>query len=91
MTKEISASYEISRKRKRKKFDINRSVAAKEICDVITNQVKEIFCFISHYFAVSLLEAPKFQEHEKEFPTQILDKETDAYSMLQNYRLKTEL
>ncbi|GBO04549.1 hypothetical protein AVEN_208613-1 [Araneus ventricosus] len=35
--------------------------------------------------------APKFQEYEKKFPTQILDQTTDAYSMLQKDRLKTEL
>ncbi|GBN39789.1 hypothetical protein AVEN_217719-1 [Araneus ventricosus] len=48
-------------------------------------------CFISHYSGVSLLEAPKFQEYEKKFPTQILDQTTDVYSMLQKDRLKTEL
>ncbi|GBN96302.1 hypothetical protein AVEN_89376-1 [Araneus ventricosus] len=55
------------------------------------NQVKERSCFISDYSAVSLLEAPKFQEYEKTFPTQILDQTTDIYSMLQKDRLKTEL
>ncbi|GBL88903.1 hypothetical protein AVEN_159000-1 [Araneus ventricosus] len=89
VTKEISASYETSRRRKRENIHINRTVAAREICDVITNQVKERFCFISHYSAVSLLEAPKFQEYEKKFPTQILDQTTDVYSMLQKDRLKT--
>ncbi|GBM54701.1 hypothetical protein AVEN_13049-1 [Araneus ventricosus] len=79
VTKEISTSYETSRKRKR------------ERCDVISNQVKERFCFISHYSAISLLEAPKFQEYEKKFPTQILNQTTDVYSMLQKDRLKTEL
>ncbi|GBL86443.1 hypothetical protein AVEN_164600-1 [Araneus ventricosus] len=91
VTKEISASYETSRKRKRENIHMNRTVAAREICDVILNQVKERFCFISHYSAVSLLEAPKFQEYEKKFPTQILDQTTDVYSMLQKDRLKTEL
>ncbi|GBL64902.1 hypothetical protein AVEN_236886-1 [Araneus ventricosus] len=89
--KEISASHETSRKRKRENIHINRTVAAREICDVISNQVKERFCFISHYSAVSLLEAPKFQEYEKKFPPQILDQTTDVYSMLQKDRLKTEL
>ncbi|GBM08546.1 hypothetical protein AVEN_69765-1 [Araneus ventricosus] len=89
--KEISVSYETSRIRKRENIHINRTVAAKEICDVIANQVKERFCFISHYSAVSILEAPKFQEYEKKFPTQILDQTTDVYSMLQKDRLKTEL
>ncbi|GBN64947.1 hypothetical protein AVEN_181059-1 [Araneus ventricosus] len=55
------------------------------------NQVKERFCFISNYSAVSLLEVPKFQECVKKFPTQILDQITDVYSMLQKDRLKTEL
>ncbi|GBN32769.1 hypothetical protein AVEN_58866-1 [Araneus ventricosus] len=91
VTKEISASYETSRKRKTENIHINRTVAAREICDVISNQVKNRFCFIFHYFAVSLLEAPKFQEYEKKFPTQILDQTTDIYSMLQKDRLKTEL
>ncbi|GBM86439.1 hypothetical protein AVEN_108451-1 [Araneus ventricosus] len=91
MKKKISASGETSRKRKRENIHINRTVAAREICDVISNQVKERFCFISHYSAVSLLEAPKSQEYEKKFPTQILDQTTDAYSMLQKDRLKTEL
>ncbi|GBM23673.1 hypothetical protein AVEN_117416-1 [Araneus ventricosus] len=70
---------------------MNRTVATRERCDVITNQVKERFCFISHYSAVSLLVAPKFQEYEKKFPTQILDQTTEVYSMLQKDRLKTEL
>ncbi|GBO00672.1 hypothetical protein AVEN_93671-1 [Araneus ventricosus] len=91
VTKEILASYETSRKRKRENIHINRSVAAREICDVISNQVKKRFCFISHYSAVSLLEAPKFQEYVKKFPTQILDQTTDVYFMLQKDRLKTEL
>ncbi|GBM34208.1 hypothetical protein AVEN_60556-1 [Araneus ventricosus] len=78
-------------KRKRENIHINRTVAAKEICDDITNQVKEIFCFISHYSAVSLLEAPKFQEYEKKFSTQILDETTNVFSMLQKYHLKTEV
>ncbi|GBN73863.1 hypothetical protein AVEN_189451-1 [Araneus ventricosus] len=73
VTKEISVSYETSRQRKRENIHINRTVAAKEKSDVITNQVKERFCFISNYSDVSLLEAPKFQEYEKKFPTQILD------------------
>ncbi|GBM41174.1 hypothetical protein AVEN_35746-1 [Araneus ventricosus] len=90
VTKEISASCETSRKRKRENIHINRTVAAREICDVISNQVKERFCFISHYSAVSLLEAPKFQEYEKKFPTQILDQTNDVYCMLQKDRLKTE-
>ncbi|GBN71107.1 hypothetical protein AVEN_228774-1 [Araneus ventricosus] len=84
-------SYETSRKRKRENIHVNRTVAARERCDVITNQVKERFCFNSHYSAVSLLEAPKFQEYKKKFPTQILDQTTDVYSMLQKDRLKTEL
>ncbi|GBN55865.1 hypothetical protein AVEN_273039-1 [Araneus ventricosus] len=75
----------------RENIHINRTVAAKEICDDITNQVKERFCFISHYSVVSLLEAPKFQEYEKKFSTQILDQTTDVYSMLQKGRLKAEL
>ncbi|GBN10527.1 hypothetical protein AVEN_243437-1 [Araneus ventricosus] len=58
---------------------------------LLPNQVKEGFCFISDYSAVSLLEVPKFQEYEKKFPTQILDQTTDVYSMLQKDRLKTEL
>ncbi|GBN92193.1 hypothetical protein AVEN_213017-1 [Araneus ventricosus] len=91
VTKEISVSHGTSRKRKRENIHINRTVAAREICDVISNQVKERFCFLSHYFAVSLLETPKFQEYEKKFPTQILDQGTDVYSMLQKDRLKTEL
>ncbi|GBL95308.1 hypothetical protein AVEN_37756-1 [Araneus ventricosus] len=91
VTKEISASYETSIKRKRENIHINRTVEPREICDVNTNQVKERFCFISHYSGVSLLEAPKFQEYEKKFPTQILGQTTDVYSMLQKDRLKTEL
>ncbi|GBM86086.1 hypothetical protein AVEN_269261-1 [Araneus ventricosus] len=91
VTREISASYETSRKRKRENIHINRTVAAREICDFITNQVKERFCFISHYSAVSLLEAPKFQEYEKKFPTQILDQTTDVFSMSQKDSLKTDL
>ncbi|GBN07574.1 hypothetical protein AVEN_19032-1 [Araneus ventricosus] len=91
VTKEISASYETSRKRKRENIHINRTVAAREICDVISNQVKKRFCFISHYSAVSLFEAPKFQEYEKKFSTQILDQTNYVYSMLQKNRLKTEL
>ncbi|GBL81770.1 hypothetical protein AVEN_93531-1 [Araneus ventricosus] len=55
------------------------------------NQVKERFCFISDYSAVSLLEVPKFQECVKKFPSQILDQITDVYFMLQKDRLKTEL
>ncbi|GBM20890.1 hypothetical protein AVEN_253698-1 [Araneus ventricosus] len=91
VTKELSASYETPRKRKRENIHMNRTVAARQICDVISNEVKERFCFISHYSAVSLLEAPKFQEYEKKFPTQILDQTTDVYFMLQKDRLKTEL
>ncbi|GBL75762.1 hypothetical protein AVEN_155057-1 [Araneus ventricosus] len=90
VTKEISASYENFKKRKRENIHINRTVAAKEIFNVISNQVKERFCFISHY-STAFLEAPKFQEYEKKFPTQILDQTTDVYSMLQKDRLKTEL
>ncbi|GBO14851.1 hypothetical protein AVEN_141956-1 [Araneus ventricosus] len=45
VTKEISASYETSRKRKRENIHINRTVAAREICDVISNQVKDRFYF----------------------------------------------
>ncbi|GBM50749.1 hypothetical protein AVEN_144170-1 [Araneus ventricosus] len=48
VAKEISASYETSRKRKRENIHINRTVASREICDIITNKVKERFCFISH-------------------------------------------
>ncbi|GBO22898.1 hypothetical protein AVEN_3785-1 [Araneus ventricosus] len=69
VTNEISASYETSRKRKRGNIHVNRTAATREICNVITNQVKERFCFISHYSAVSLFEAPKFQEYEKNFTT----------------------
>ncbi|GBL73286.1 hypothetical protein AVEN_159326-1 [Araneus ventricosus] len=91
VTKEITASYETSRKTKIENIHINRTVAAKEICDIITNQVKERSCSISHYSAVCLLEAPKFQEYDKKFPTQILDQIAYVYSKLQKDRLKTEL
>ncbi|GBM35425.1 hypothetical protein AVEN_181520-1 [Araneus ventricosus] len=72
VTKEISVSYETSRKIKRENIHINRSITAKEMCDVITNQVKE--GFISHYSAVSLFEAAKFQEYEKNFELRFLTK-----------------
>ncbi|GBN74977.1 hypothetical protein AVEN_203362-1 [Araneus ventricosus] len=59
VTKDISASYETSRKRKRENIHINRTVAAREICDVITNQVKERFCF---YFSLLCCFSPQSSE-----------------------------
>lgn len=79
------------RKRKTENIHINRTVAAKEVCDIIATQMKERFSFVTHYTAVSLLEAEKFQEYEKKFPTQLFEQTTDVYPILEKGRLKTEL
>lgn len=45
--------------RNTKNFHINTTVVAKEVCDIIATQVKEIVSFVTRYTAVSLLEGKK--------------------------------
>lgn len=81
----VSKSRPTSRKRE-ENIHINRTVANKEICDVIMNQVKKIFSFISEYSAVSLL----LSIPEKNFSL-AWQQITDVCSVLQRYNLKTDL
>lgn len=80
-----------SKKRTVENVHINRTVAAKEVCDVITNQVKTRFSFTTHYSAMSLFDAEKFPQYEKQFPVLLIEQTMEVYSFLEMDRLKTEL
>src|SRR6201990_1294075 len=49
---------------KRRKFNTDRSIAAKEVCDVILIQCRERFSFTKHLKASKLLLIDNFHEYE---------------------------
>lgn len=67
------------------------TVAAKEVCDVISNQIKERYSFLTHHSALSLLDCKQFKEYDKVFPVKLLEETVGVYSFLEKERLKTEL
>ena len=83
----------LQRKRARREEDghANKAIAAKEVCDVISTQIKERFSFTSHHSAVSLIDPQKFSEYSKSFPQSALDETTEKYPFLDKAKLKTEL
>lgn len=70
---------------------INKTVAAKEVCDNIANQAKRRFSFTAHFSALCLFDAKKFQQYEKHFPYELIEEIIDVYELLEKDRLKTEL
>lgn len=79
------------RSRREEDFYLNRTVAAKETCDIITTQIKTRFSFTTSCSAVSLFESQKFEEFEQKFPEKLLEDTVNVYSFLEKNRLKTEL
>ena len=80
-----------SKRRKVENTYISRTVAAKEVCDIIVNQAKIRFSFTTHYSAVLLFDAEKFQEYEQHFPVKLLEDTVNVYTMLEKNHLQTEL
>lgn len=77
---------------KRRRTDDNlRSVIAKEVCDVITTQMKDRFTYRGHLQAAELFNKDSYSKYSKKFPMDILDSVTTFYPMLCKNRLKTEL
>lgn len=76
---------------KRRKFNTDRSVAAKEVCDVILLQCRERFSFTNHLEASKLLLVNNFPVYTKDFPSNALAQAVAAYPMLEKDKLRTEL
>uniref|UniRef100_A0A1B6LBA9 HAT C-terminal dimerisation domain-containing protein n=1 Tax=Graphocephala atropunctata TaxID=36148 RepID=A0A1B6LBA9_9HEMI len=81
----------VKRARRDENIHVTRTIAAKEVCDVISNQIKERYSFLTHHSAVSLFDSKKFTHYEKTFPIQLLEETVQVYSFLDKERLKTEL
>ncbi|KAK9753079.1 hAT family C-terminal dimerization region [Popillia japonica] len=71
--------------------DNSRSVIAKEVCDIITVQIKERFSYRGHLQAADLFNKDKYSEFSKIFPVTVLNDVCSFYPMLSKSRLRTEL
>ncbi|XP_045595761.2 zinc finger MYM-type protein 1-like [Procambarus clarkii] len=76
---------------KRRKFNTDRLVAAKEVCDVILLQCRARFSFTNHLEASKLLLVNQFPVYTKDFPSTALVQAVAAYPMLEKDKLRTEL
>nr|XP_053646595.1 uncharacterized protein LOC128698395 [Cherax quadricarinatus] len=76
---------------KRRKFNTNKAVAAKEVCDVILLQCRMRFSFTNHLEASQLLLASNFSTYTENFPSDALEHAVAAYPMLKKDKLRTEL
>src|SRR6201990_1711383 len=76
---------------KRRKFNTDRSIAAKEVCDVILIQCRERFSFTKHLEASKLFLIDNFLEYMKHFPSDALGQAVASYPMLEKENLRTEL
>ena len=84
--------YQIGTEKRRKEDTrVTRNVAAKEICDVIINQIKERFSFIGHIAISNLYTSENFAKFNHVFPESCLRESCDAYPFVDKTRLKTEL
>jgi cell division protein FtsB len=92
--KEIEHEFpEPSRKRKKEDKDVlnQRSVSAKEICDVVASQVKDRFSYTGHLEAAILINNTNFELFNEIFPQTKLENACLYYPMLDSEKLKTEL
>ncbi|XP_053159028.1 uncharacterized protein LOC128347858 [Hemicordylus capensis] len=64
---------------------------ALEVCDIIVSHTQERFAFTSHLSSATLFQGSLFPVHKQTFPQEALGKAVEAYPILQNDRLKTEL
>lgn len=78
-------------KRRRENTHISRNVAAKEVCDVILNQVRLRFSFTNHLLAANLFDSKHFPNYNKIFPEKNLKTVVDTYPFLKFQQLKSEL
>ncbi|KAM6925872.1 zinc finger MYM-type protein 1-like [Lycodopsis pacificus] len=64
---------------------------ATEVCDTILMQAKERFSFTQHLVSTTLLHGELFPQHSVRFPDSALETTVEAYPMLNQAKLKTEL
>jgi len=76
---------------KKRNQSISFSAQTKEVCDVLINQAKDRFQFSDHLLASKLFFSEKFNEYEKNFPTDDFDTVTRTYNFFQKEKLKSEL
>lgn len=76
---------------KRRRLTDTRTIAAKEVCDVVMNQVHDRFAFTGHIEAATLLYSDSFEKFSTIFPESTLCSTVLHYPMLHKERLKTEL
>lgn len=77
---------------KRRKMDTDEMKRqAKEVCDVITTQIKERFKFTGHLSATSLFSSDKFPDYDSKFPEDILKCVCEDYKCVNSKKLKIEL
>ena len=76
---------------KRRKVTSNRSVEAKEVCDIISFQCRERFSFSGHLEANKLFLASNFAAYISQFPVEQLQSTVNAYPMLNKDKLQSEL
>lgn len=79
------------RRRRNEEDDVQRSVYAKEVCDVIVSQMKDRFSYRGHLQAAELFNTELFTKFAKVFPVDLLNTVCSAYPFLCKIRLKTEL
>ena len=75
----------------RPRYAEERSVVAKEICDVILSRSEERFSFAGHLEASQLFNSNCFNEYSKIFPLTILENALVHYPMLNKCKLRAEL
>ncbi|XP_078506844.1 zinc finger MYM-type protein 1-like [Lissotriton helveticus] len=65
--------------------------SAKEICDIVIVQAQERFAFTKHLGSAALLESKYFEKYNESFPEHALHEAVEAYPMLNQEDLKSEL
>ena len=75
----------------RPRYSGERSVAAKEVCDVILLQCQERFSFTGHLLASQLFDVARFEHYTHNFPMAQLESTVMHYPMLDKQKLLGEL
>lgn len=88
---ESSSSFKSARVKSGSDRGSTHIVLAKEVCDIVTVQVKERFSFSGHLLSSKLFNKQQYASYSKKFPEAILTSVIEAYPFLNENKLRTEL
>ncbi|PSN33011.1 hypothetical protein C0J52_26249 [Blattella germanica] len=76
---------------RRRNVHLSRTDAAREVFDIVVNQVKIRFSFTAHVSAISFFNGELFCKYHEIFPEQVFEETIKVFTMLEKNRLRTEL